>query len=296
MPVTFPYLRGLALAALVLGAVLSPPGPAADAGSEKAAPERYEVQAHRNLAYVEGEGADRVRHKLDVYVPKGKADFPVVLFVHGGAWVFGDKNFFGVHEAVGKMFARHGIGAVLPNYRLTPKVQHPEHVKDVARAFAWTVKNVKQYGGRPDRLFLCGHSAGAHLVSLLATDESYLRAEGLSLRDVKGVMPISGMFSIPDRLFEDVFGKDPQVRKRAGPQTHVRAGCPPFLIVYADQDFPWCDVMSKEFGKALKGKGVPAEVLEVKKRNHLDIIGHVSKDGDACGQALLDFIAKHAGR
>ena len=94
----------------------------------------YEVETKRDLTYYDGAAADKKKHKLDLYLPKGKTDFPVVLFVHGGGWVFGDKNFFGVYEGIGKMFARHGIGAVVTNYRLSPGVKHPEHIKDVARA------------------------------------------------------------------------------------------------------------------------------------------------------------------
>src|ERR1022692_1687969 len=84
---------------------------------------RYEVEATRNLTYYEGDDADKEKHKLDLYLPKGKKDFPVVVFVHGGAWVFGDRNFFGVYEGVGKMFARHGIGAAVISYRLSPGVK-----------------------------------------------------------------------------------------------------------------------------------------------------------------------------
>jgi acetyl esterase/lipase len=258
-------------------------------------PERmYEVEAHRELAYYDGPDADKVRHKLDLYVPKGVKDFPVVLFVHGGGWMLFDKN--GVHAEVGKMFARHGIGAAVTNYRLSPKVQHPEHVKDVARAFAWVHKHVPEYGGRPDELFVCGHSAGGHLAALLATDESYLKAEGLSLKDVKGAMPLSGVYSLPDGLFNEVFGKDPAKRREAWPMNHVGAGCPPFLIVYADHDFPFCDIGSEQFGKALKGKDVPAETLQIKERNHLDIIGKTTHDDDPCARALRDFIRKHVDK
>src|SRR5207253_144196 len=133
-----------------------------------------------------------------------------------------------------KMFARHGVGAAVISYRLSPAVQHPEHVKDVARAFAWTHQHIADYGGRADQLFVSGHSAGGHLVSLLATDESYLQAEGLSLKDIKGAMPISGVYAIPDGLFNEAFGKDPEVRKKAGPINQVREGCPPFLILFGD--------------------------------------------------------------
>ncbi len=215
---------------------------------------RYEVEATKDVTYRDGDDADKDKHKLDLYLPNGKKDFPVVMFVHGGAWVFGDRNFFGVYEGIGKMFARHGIGAVVISYRLSPHVKHPEHVKDVAAAFAWTHKHIGEYGGRADELFLCGHSAGGHLVSLLATDESYLQAEGLSLKDVKGVMPISGVYGIPDKMFNEVFGKDPEVRKQAGPRNHVHEGCPPFFIVYGDQDYPFCNVASEDFCKATPGE------------------------------------------
>ena len=59
-----------------------------------------------------GPDADKIKHKLDLFLPKDQKDFPVVIFVHGGAWRHGDKNFFGVYSALGKMFARNGIGAV----------------------------------------------------------------------------------------------------------------------------------------------------------------------------------------
>jgi acetyl esterase/lipase len=254
------------------------------------------VEVKSDIAYYQGNGADKIKHKLDLYLPKGKTKFPVVVFVHGGAWIFGDKRFFGVHEAVGEMFARHGIGAAVISYRLSPWVKHPEHVKDVARAFAWVRQNIKKHGGRPDQMFLCGHSAGGHLVSLLATDESYLKAEGLALKHIKGVMPISGVYAIPDNFFNETFGTDPKVRKQAGPINQVRAGCPPFLIIYASKDYPWCDTLSKTFCKALKAKKVPAETLEIKKRNHISILTQIKHEGDPCAKALVDFVAKHTRR
>jgi acetyl esterase/lipase len=280
-------VRGLGLAALA--AVLPACAPC------RAAEPAHEVEARQNIAYYEGEGADRNKHRLDVYAPKGAKGRPVVLFLHGGAWVFGDKDFFGIYEALGRMFARHGVVAVVASYRLSPKVQHPEHIKDVARAFAWTCQNVSRHGGRADQLFLCGHSAGGHLISLLATDESYLKAEGRSFKDIKGVMSISGVYDIPEKMFQDVFGKDPEVHRQAGPLTHVKAGCPPFLVLYAAKDYPFCDVMSKKFSKALKAKKVPVRLRSIPERNHLDIIGNASKDGDPCGRELLDFIAGHSG-
>jgi acetyl esterase/lipase len=151
----------------------------------------------RDVVYHEGPGPASSRHRLDLFLPKGVKDYPVVLLVHGGAWVMGDNRSCGLYSSVGEFLARRGIGAVLPNYRLSPGVRHPEHIRDVARAFAWTHAHIAAYGGRTDQLFLAGHSAGGHLVALLATDDSYLKAEGLAPSDVKGVITLSGLYHIP---------------------------------------------------------------------------------------------------
>ena len=264
-------------------------------GDRKEAP-LCEVRAEKDIAYYTGPDADKVKHKLDLYLPKGKSDFPVVMFVHGGAWVFGDKDFFGAHEAIGRMFARHGVGAGVISYRLSPGVKHPEHVKDVARAFAWLHNNIKTYGGRPDELFVCGHSAGGHLVALLATDETYLKAEGLKLGDIKGVMPISGVYLIPDKWLDEVFGTDLEIRKTASPLKDVHSGCPPFCIIYGDDDFPTCGVVSEKFCQALKDKGVTAESHEMKKRSHISIITGTAKDDDPCANLLLDFVKRQTAK
>ncbi len=279
-------VAAVACSSAVRGADVTKPAPAA---------KQFEVRSINDIVYYTGPDADKAHQNLDVYVPKGKKRFPVVVFVHGGAWIFGDKDMWGVHAAVGKMLARNGVGAVLVNYRLSPAVKHPEHIKDVARAVAWTKKNIAQYGGQPDEIVLCGHSAGGHLISLLSTDESFLKAEGLSLADIKGVVSISGVYAIPDRFFDEVFGKDPIERSKAAPLNAVHDGCPPFLIVCGDHDFPTCDLVSKLFTKALVDKKVTADYLELKDRNHITILSNMSKDGDPCCKALLDFVAKTTG-
>lgn len=252
----------------------------------------YEVDAVKDVAYYEGDAADPVKHKLDLYLPKGKKDFPVLLFIHGGAWISGDKNYFGVYSAIGQRFAKQGVGAVVTNYRLSPKVQHPEHIKDVARAFAWTHKNIAKHGGKPDQLFVCGHSAGGHLTALLATNEEYLKAEGLSLKAIKGAIPMSGIYQISGGFFAGVFGKDEAQHKAASPQAHVAAGGPPFLIVYADKDMPACDRNSLAFCQALKESKGSAAVCEVKNRNHMSIIMNFSREQDPALDAVLAFITR----
>src|SRR5262245_12611998 len=131
------------------------------------------VREELGVAYRQGPDADPVRHRLDLYLPAGREGFPVVVLVHGGAWMVGDNRCCGLYSSVGRYLASRGIGVAMPNYRLSPRVRHPHHVRDVAEAVAWTRANIAQYGGDPSRLFLMGHSAGGHLVSLLATDRTY---------------------------------------------------------------------------------------------------------------------------
>ena len=105
-------------------------GASSEVRADEAAVKSAGVKVVRNLAYYEGADADPVKHRLDLYLPRGQKGFPVLLFVHGGAWQVGDKNQFGLYAALGRRLARHGIGMVSINYRLSPGVKHPEHIKD----------------------------------------------------------------------------------------------------------------------------------------------------------------------
>jgi acetyl esterase/lipase len=162
----------------------------------------------------------------------------------------------------------------------------------VARAVAWTHRNIARYGGRPDALFVGWHSAGGHLTALLATDECYLREVGLSLRDLRGAIPISGVLSVPaDVILNPVFGKVPEGRRQASPITHCCANAPPFLVMCADKDLYACDLPGAEtFCRALKEKGVSARTLEVPQRNHLTILWKATSDTDPVARAMIGFI------
>jgi acetyl esterase/lipase len=252
----------------------------------------YKVKSVKDVVYYDGTDQDKVKHKLDLYLPEGAKNFPVLFFVHGGAWVSGDKNFFGVYAALAKTYVKQGIGVVVTNYRLSPGVKHPEHVKDVARALAWTYKNVGKHGGNPDAITLVGHSAGAHLVSLVTTDASYLKELGLKTNVIKGVVPISGPFDVPDGFLTNVFGKYAQ---KAAPLRFVREDLPPFLIFYADKDMIGCDkAPSEAFCKALKGKKVTATTVEVKDSNHLDIIARAGTADSEVSKAIIKFVRANA--
>lgn len=250
-----------------------------------------EVEVIQDIAYDDSKDADSARNKLDLYLPKGQKGYPTIVYVHGGGWTRGDRK---GAARLGQTFAQLGIGVAAVGYRLSPQVQHPAHVQDVAKAFAWVKANIAKHGGKPDQLYISGHSAGGHLAALLATDESYLRADKLSLSDIKGAIPISGVYQIRPGRLKAVFGDDAEGCKQASPLTHVKANLPPFLILYGEKESPAMGKMASDLAEALKTAKVEAASVEVKDRDHGSIVGKIPNDNDATTKAILSFITKHS--
>ncbi|WP_300529105.1 alpha/beta hydrolase [Maricaulis sp.] len=158
-----------------------------------------------DIAYFQGEGADAERHALNLVLPADGAPRATVLWIHGGAWASGGRE----HEmGLAEALAREGIAVAVMSYRLSPGrwmsenlpdtgIQHPAHIEDVARAFAWMWENADAHGLDRDALFVSGFSAGGHLSALLATDERYLQAHDLTLDAVAGSIPVAGTYDVP---------------------------------------------------------------------------------------------------
>src|SRR6185436_17786526 len=149
------------------------------------ATEAPNVEVRKDIVYAEGKPEDAAKHKLDLYLPKDAKTPPVFVFIHGGAWRFGDR---GLYPPLGHRFAKEGILTVIPSDRLAPKSRWPAQAEDAAAAFAWTVRHIAEYGGDTNRIFIGGHSAGGHISSLLTFNQSYLQAHQLSPRAIRGVI------------------------------------------------------------------------------------------------------------
>jgi acetyl esterase/lipase len=231
--------------------------------------------AQGDIAY----GSDP-RQRLDLYLPAtGGAAAPVVLFVHGGGWSIGDKAQFGW---VGEQLAAQGVVTALTNYRLSPAVQHPEHTKDVARALAWLYRHAARHGGDPTRLYLVGHSAGAHMAALVALDRTYLAAEGLSPAVVRGVVGVAGPTYDLDAgyaqtpiapLLYTAFGPDPTRWAQAAPVRYVHPYAPSFLLVYGMADTQALPLSTQALATALQRNGVPAQVETLPGQDHFGALG-----------------------
>ena len=117
------------------------------------------------------------------------------------------------------------------------------------------------------------------MVALLAMDETYLKAEKCSAEDIRGVVAVSGVYTISPLVLGSIFGKDDEVCKAASPVTHVKGNHPPFLIAYGNKDFPFMDIMAEDFGKKLKDAKCDATVMKLE-RDHFSIIIQMAGKAD----------------
>ncbi len=229
--------------------------------------------------------------RLDIYAPKNAEGLPVMVYIHGGGWRRGDKSAVGQKA---EFFTNLGWVFVSMNYQLLPEGKHPANVQDVARALAWVRDHVAEHGGDPDQIFLMGHSAGAHLAALVATDGRHLQAVGEDLSILKGVVALdTNTYDLPTLMqsraaafYGQIFGDDPEVWRDATPVTHVAAGkgIPPFLICYSrgmrEQSNPTRKAQAEAFASKLRAARIPAEVVDASDRSHGEINAWFGDEGD----------------
>ena len=240
-----------------------------------------DVEVTKDISYAEGDTADAAKHELDLYLPRGKNNFPVMVFYHGGSWRSGDRSLYG---ALGERFAQAGIGVVIPSYRLMPKAPHPAQIEDAAAAFAWVYKNIAAHGGDASRIYIVGHSAGGHLAALLATDPQWLKKLDVPMSAIHGAASLSGIYDVSQTgLFGD-FGLD------ASPVQHLHPNIPPFLITYCQWDYRGLPKQARDFADALRAKFNSAKLVYVPGESHISEIIDVTKPDDVTAKALLDFI------
>ena len=235
------------------------------------------VEVKKDIAYVEGQPADAAKHKLDLYLPRGRSNFPVLIFIHGGSWRSGDRSNY---PALGNRFAKTGLGVVVPSYRLMPGAPHPAQIEDAAAAVDWVVRNIAQYGGDPKRIYLSGHSAGGHLAAYVGLDKRFWP-------NLKGVLPLSGVYDV-----SSLAGfKDSSVD--GSPIHRIAAGAPPFLITYCQNDYPSLPAQARRFDAALREAGIRSELVYVPGKNHISEIVDVWQEDDPTAQAILRFMKAH---
>lgn len=242
---------------------------------------------------------DNPLHKLDVYFPAEKnQSYPLLVHIHGGGWETGDKKLM---EATGMYYASQGFLTITPNYRLSPEVRHPAHVEDCAAALAWVFNHATELGGDKNRIFLSGHSAGAHLAALLVTNPIYLQKYNIKPNDIAGVIPVdTASFNLLSndnerlvkKFIKQAFGSDKQVLKEASPFYNVsdKATYPKFLILNTTNRESAAKG-GKMFADKLKSVGCDAGFVSVDNHTHGEMATGMHDPSDPVGSAILQFIS-----
>jgi acetyl esterase/lipase len=220
-----------------------------------------------NIAY-----GPNPQQRLDVYVPeRGAAPRPVVVFWHGGRWRYGDKADY---RFVGAALAESGYLTVVANYRHYPEVKMPGFMQDAALAALWAAAHANEYGGDRERLYLMGHSAGAHLAALVTLDPRYFAAAGQPAPRIEGVIGLSGPYDFLPLLepdVQDMFGP-PALYPVSQPINFVRADAPPMLLVHGLKDETVRPKNSLNLAAALSALGVPVTLKLYPKIAHADTV------------------------
>ena len=219
--------------------------------------------------------ADGDRHSLDIYRP-ARTDAPVVVFLYGGGWKAGDRS---MYRFVGAALADRGFLVVIPDYRVYPEVRFPAFVDDAAAAVAWTKAHVGGYGGDPGRMFLMGHSAGAHIAAMLTLDKSFLGRVGLDPdRDFTGMIGLSGPYDflpLNDPELDMIFAPAGDLAKTQ-PIDYARPGAPPMLLLTGETDTIVYPRNSRGLAERMQAKGGRAVLKIYSGVGHLTIVGALS--------------------
>lgn len=189
-----------------------------------------------DILYLEPQAVNDAQNKrcrLDVYAPETAEKLPVVIWLHGGGIRNGNKDF-----PAG--LKNKGVVLVAANYRLSPTVNCPAHIEDVAAAVAWTFKNIKKYGGDPEQIYVSGFSAGGYLSAIIGLDPQWLGTHRIQPVQLGGIAPISGMMTthFTVRAERGDTSKIPLLDEFA-PIRHATADAPPLLLITGDREKDW---------------------------------------------------------
>jgi arylformamidase len=244
-------------------------------------------------------GADP-KQRLDLVKPAGVSNAPVLLFVHGGGWSIGDK----AHAAPDKARWANAKGWAFAsaNYRLVPQATVEQQAADVASAIAWLRANAKRDGLDPNRIVLMGHSAGAHLVALVGTDPQFLKAAGVPMAAVKGIVLLDGAgydvapqansrFNPVKPMYEAAFGSDPERQAALSPTRHASAPNVQRWLILPIERRQDSQAQSKGLAEALNRAGASATVVTVPGESHGSLNKGLGETGDFATEQVGRFLA-----
>lgn len=249
----------------------------------------------KTIQYDEILGVDSNLLSLDIYYLNHSKNSknPIVIYVHGGVWAIGDKS-NKIDDKV-NLFLNLNYTFVSINYRLSPsskdlnenRVKFPIHNQDVAKSIKYIYDNAEKYNSDNSKIILIGHSAGAHLVSLTATNEEFLLNENLSLEMISGVIAldtegfnISSQIEEKNILYLNAFGTNKTDLIKASPIFNVDSNknIPPFLITLRGNNQRIESTL--KFINVLKENSIFVKVVEVHEYSHEEVNSAVGKENE----------------
>lgn len=237
---------------------------------------------------------------MDVYFPEAGGLWPVLVYVHGGSWMHGDKSEAGMFA---RMMTAQGYLVVSVNYRLYPAAQFPAMIQDVKCAVRSLRANAAHYNLDPNRVGAVGVSAGGHLVALLGTTDANAGWDvGEYLDQSSRVQAVISMAGVMD-LSRNFPNADIEAMKRIGfgeynvveasPISHVTPDDPPFLLIHGDRDEVVPVEQSRLMYERLLQENVPAQLVVVQNARHsFTAPGETTPTLPAVNQIILDFLSQ----
>jgi acetyl esterase/lipase len=243
-------------------------------------------------------GADP-KQRLDLVKPADVAKAPVLLFVHGGGWSIGDKAHAAGDKA--RWASAQGWAFASANYRLVPQATVEQQAADVASAIAWLRASAAREGLDPDRIVLMGHSAGAHLAALVGTDPQYLKAAGVPMGAVKGVVLLDGAgYDVPTQasaeinivkpMYEAAFGTDPKRQATLSPTRHAAAPNVARWLILPIERRTDSQTQSRGLADALGRAGASVSVVAVPGESHGSLNKGLGEAGDFATEQVGRFL------
>ncbi|MSP49837.1 MAG: alpha/beta hydrolase [Alphaproteobacteria bacterium] len=235
-------------------------GPAAQAYAAEILERSRKVAESSRVVLDQAYGPDYWQ-RVDLYLPESESlrDLPVLIFLHGGGWSNGYKEWMGY---MAPAFTDLPAIFVSVSYRLLPDIRFPANLDDTIAALAWVHKYIAGYGGDPGRLFVGGHSAGGHLAALATLRRDLLAKAGVPIEAIRACLPVSGSFKFEIGELE-ARGKamlaKPEDAPVASPITYVAGNRVPFYIVWGDQDLEHVLKTGMPMVDALKAAGSSVE-------------------------------------
>ena len=233
--------------------------------------------------------------KLDIYKTR-RQNAPVVIYIHGGAWRNGTAKDFAFPA---EMFMDAGTHFVVPDFvqvqdaggSLLPMIEQ------VRRAVTWVDKNAASFGGDAERIFITGHSSGAHLAGVtLVTD--WVNDYGLPPDVIKGGLLVSGMYDLkPVRLSKrsEYVKFTDEIEEKLSSQRHLDKLNAPVIIAYGTQETPEFQRQSREFAAAVKAAGKPVELIVGEGFNHFEMQETFANPYAVAGRAALKMMQLKVG-